>query len=597
MVSPGDIVSEIFKISQLIYAQVQLVKANKHQCLRLYDRITVITSTLKTLEKIPDTLYYRKGLQALKKCLEDSLKFMKEFAANEWYMLVLLAGTHSGRFAELNEELTKAVQQLELGIQAQQLRDHQQDKNDQAADYQNLCAQQDKIIQLNQDAKRKLQQLHDQQEDHHNVVAQQLESIKLRIKALNVNQSPPPRPLVDPHLQVHYFELTFEKKIAQGSFTRVFRGQWHDRTVAIKILQDHTEANRAQFIREVQIMDSLRHPNIVPLYGVSLEEGNNPCLVMEYLEGGSLFDRLGGSPLTAEQQQRIALDIAHGLQYLHDRDVLHRDLKSSHVLLNNQHEAKLTDFGLAKSQAAFVQTAAERSEAIAWMAPECLEGKDHTPSADIYSYGMLLWEIFTQQRPYTAWKDKKQIEKDVLAGQREKIPDIVVPPLADLIRRCWQPDPQKRPALSEIVKILKDYFSEVNLSPEKQYEKGLQLEKGKQYAEAYAAYQKADAAGYLKAPASLGFFALRGLHNGTPDKAEAFRQFQRGTEKGHARAMYNMALMLEKGDGVEKNLPLALSWYEKAEKLGNKNAREKCEKIRAALAADPKEDYQAYTRR
>jgi serine/threonine-protein kinase CTR1 len=227
-------------------------------------------------------------------------------------------------------------------------------------------------------------------------------------------------------------------------------GKWSGQTVVIKTLEGaFTENDHAQFVREIRIMSRLHHPNITALYGATLEL-NHPCLVMEYLES-SLFDTLK-RVLTSERQKSIALDIARGLHYLHGQGVIHRHLKSTNILLNAQEQAKLTDFGLAKVRMASIQTAAERSQAIQWLAPECLRGEVPTLSSDIYSYGIILWEIATNQQCYT------KLDPDfVLSGKREDIPPTVPDVLANLIRRCWHQDPSQRPPITEVIQILESY--------------------------------------------------------------------------------------------------------------------------------------------
>jgi serine/threonine protein kinase len=403
-------------------------------------------------------------------------------------------------------------------------------------------------------------------------------SMKLQIRVLDVHKAPQ-KPLWEPHLTVRYYELAFDRKLSESTFSKVYVGKWSGQTVVIKTLEGaFAENDHAQFVREIQIMSRLHHPNIIALYGATLEL-NHPSLVMEYLES-SLFDALKRA-LTPEQQKSIALDIAHGLHYLHDQGVIHRYLKSTNILLNAQGQAKLTDFGLAKIQTGSIQTAvvAKQSQAIQWLAPECLRGEVPTFSSDIYSYGIILWEIATNQRC-----DTKSDPDFVLSGKREDIPPTVPDMLANLIRRCWHQDPSKRPSITEVVQILENYNTPT-LTAETCYEQGLYYEETKQYAQAYAAYQQAEAKGYHKAYANLGLFLLKG-RGVSQDKQAAYQCFLKGAEQGHPRAMFNLATMLENGDGVEKDLSKAWEWYKKAAQMGNEHAKAKCQQLQIELATE-----------
>jgi Protein tyrosine and serine/threonine kinase/Sel1 repeat len=573
----ANLVYDIFHIVKSIYDQVQQVKANRVQCQRLYERIALATHSLKSLESIPENEHYRLGLLTLKKSLEQCLPFIRQFVDQRWFVQVLKAGTAKGRFAELNDNIYKAIQQLGLGIQAQQLIDHKQDKKDQAADYAALVEKQDEVIQLNQTLHKQIQQLQVQQMEQAKILAEQAASMKLQIRFLDVRKAPQ-KPLWDPHFMVRYYELAFDRKLSESGFSKTYVGKWGGQVVVIKTLEGaFTDNDQAQFVREIQIMSRLHHPNITTLYGATLEL-NHPCLVMEYLES-SLFDMLERA-LTPEQQKSIALDIASGLHYLHDQGVIHRYLKSTNILLNAQGQAKLADFCLAKIQTGSIQTAvvAKQSQAIEWLAPECLRGEVPTVSSDIYSFGIILWEISTNQRCHT-----KLDSDSVLSGKREDIPPSVPDVLANLIRRCWHQDPSQRPPIAEVIQTLENYNTPT-LTAEACYEQGLHYDETKQYAKAFAAYQQAEAKGYYKACANLGLFLVKGW-GVSQDKQAGYQCFLKGAEQGHPRAMFNLATMLENGDGVEKDLSKALEWYEKAAQMGDEKAKAKCQKLQIGLAA------------
>jgi serine/threonine protein kinase len=584
MISITDILHSIYAVTKLIYDQVQQVKANQAQCQRLYERVTIVTQAIKQLETVKDAEHYRSGLFALQKCLQNCLALVQTFVQKEgWFKHVLKAGMDKERFESVNAELQTAIAQLDLGLNAQQIINREHDKVDQAKDNAAIQAQQDTIIKLNQEELKKIQELHLHQDELHMILMQQLTSMREQIKVLNVAQ-PLAKPPIDPKLVVPYFDIVFEQKIAQGFLGKIYRGRWCEQTVAIKTLEGElSSADAQQFIREVNIMGRLHNPNIVQLYGASLE-ASRACLVMEYMEQGSLWQLLRQTALNPEQQRQIALDIAKGLYYLHSKQILHRGLKSANVLISQYGQAKLSDFGLAKTQYSSIQTIKTQSQAVAWLAPETLDCGDYTEASDIYSFGMVVWEVVTGKPPYAGKKEADIISHVVDKGQREHLPAEVPDIYKKLIQQCWQAEPCQRPILTDILRQLEAYQPRPGSpSGEACYQQGLANEQKKAYVAAYQDYRHSACKGYIKAYANLGFFYLKGLGGAPLDKSEAFRNFMKGAESGHARAMANVATMLEHGDGVAKDLNQALYWYEQAAAQGDAKANVKAQSLRTLL--------------
>jgi len=238
-----------------------------------------------------------------------------------------------------------------------------------------------------------------------------------------------------------------------------------DRTVAIKILPEHLSEKpeaHARFEREARAISSLSHPNICHLYDVGEQNGIR-YIVMEYLQGETLADRLKKGPLPLELLTRIGAEIGDGLQCAHRSGIVHRDLKPGNIMLTKS-GAKILDFGLAKgggvtgsahdlmvtlsSPALSDPLTAEGSlvGTFQYMAPEQVEGKDATASSDIFSFGAVLYEMATSKR---AFEGKSQIS--VASSILEKDPPPVVsvvptaPPALDhVIRGCIAKDPDAR---------------------------------------------------------------------------------------------------------------------------------------------------------
>ena len=184
-----------------------------------------------------------------------------------------------------------------------------------------------------------------------------------------------------------------------------------ERTVAVKVLPDHLSCDpesRQRFEREARTISSLNHPHICALYDIGTQDGID-FLVMEYLEGQTLADRLQRGALPVEEVLEIGIEIADALDKAHRQGIVHRDLKPSNIMLTKS-GAKLMDFGLAKPvQAAFIASASAGTPTLSnwltvegtivgtfqYMAPEQLEGKDTDPRSDIFGLGAVLYEMAT----------------------------------------------------------------------------------------------------------------------------------------------------------------------------------------------------------
>lgn len=262
---------------------------------------------------------------------------------------------------------------------------------------------------------------------------------------------------------IDYAELDIDKKLGKGSFGVIYRGTWRGEVVAVKRLkvdEDMAIAAFAEFRREVWLMSGLQHPCIVNLKGYS----TNPlAMVMECVSGGDLYEFIHNEEIefTWHLRLKIAIDMAHGMAFLHSINppLLHRDLKSPNVLVSDWTKgspviAKVADFGL--SSRLFVDRLHDRAvENPTWCAPEVMKKKPYTEKADVYSYGVMLWELLTRKLPFDNYTFQHQVEDDVIAGIRPPIPEsCAYPVFADLIRACWHDDPNKRPEFTEVIEQL-----------------------------------------------------------------------------------------------------------------------------------------------
>ncbi|XP_021802591.1 serine/threonine-protein kinase STY46-like [Prunus avium] len=249
--------------------------------------------------------------------------------------------------------------------------------------------------------------------------------------------------------------LRYEKKIASGSYGDLFQGSFCGQAVAIKVLStERLNETMREFTQEVYIMRKVRHKNVVQLIGACTKPPKL-CIVTEFLSGGSMYDFVHKQTgaLSLQSLLRVAIDVSRGMNYLHQNNIIHRDLKAANLLMDENGVVKVADFGVARVQAQSGVMTAETGT-YRWMAPEVIEHKPYDHKADVFSFGVVLWELLTGKLPYENLTPLQAAVGVVQKGLRPTIPRHTNPMLVELMERCWQQDPSLRPEFSEIVKML-----------------------------------------------------------------------------------------------------------------------------------------------
>jgi hypothetical protein len=292
-------------------------------------------------------------------------------------------------------------------------------------------------------------------------------------------------------LKINLNQLSFTAKISEGTGGIVYKGLWYQKVVAIKKLK---VADADLFAREISTLNRLRHPNVLELYGYSIDSKGYQYIITEYMEKESLDSLIYNKKLrNFEEKIRSLLEIAQGMRFLHEKGIMHRDLKPQNVLVNKDNVCKISDFGLAK----VVNGSLTLGMVGTWqyMAPEILnESGKYDEKCDVYSFGIMMHEIFTLSKPYATSEFQSQftIATKILNGQRPEIlpeilPEIIVedqtPEMAlnakhyffksnelsdslklsnidifnivrmyfKLCRLCWSSDASERPTFYQIV--------------------------------------------------------------------------------------------------------------------------------------------------
>lgn len=253
-------------------------------------------------------------------------------------------------------------------------------------------------------------------------------------------------------------QLQFVGSGAQGA---VFVGQLRDETVAVKKVTSLAET-------DIRHLRKLNHPNIVAFKGVCTQE---PCfcIVMEYCPYGQLYDALkNGRIIPPATVVEWSKHIASGMNYLHSRSIIHRDLKSPNILISYNDVLKISDFGTCR-QWSERSTKMSFAGTVAWMAPEVIRNEPCSEKVDIWSYGVVMWELLNCETPY------KDVDSNaIIWGVGNNSLHLPVPATCPdgfrlLMRQCWSPKPRNRPSFRHILMHLDIAAVEILSTPKESY--------------------------------------------------------------------------------------------------------------------------------
>ncbi|XP_050262504.1 serine/threonine-protein kinase STY13-like [Quercus robur] len=262
--------------------------------------------------------------------------------------------------------------------------------------------------------------------------------------------------------------LNMGDAFAQGAFGKLYRGTYNGEDVAIKILErPENDLGRAQlmetqFQQEVMMLATLKHPNIVRFIG-ACRKPMLWCIVTEYAKGGSVrqfLTRRSNRSVPLKLAVKQALDVARGMAYVHGLGLIHRDLKSDNLLIFADKSIKIADFGVARIE---VQTEGMTPETgtYRWMAPEMIQHRPYTQKVDVYSFGIVLWELITGMLPFQNMTAVQAAFAVVNKGVRPIVPSDCLPVLSDIMTRCWDANPDVRPPFMEVVRMLENAETEI----------------------------------------------------------------------------------------------------------------------------------------
>ncbi|KAI3455808.1 hypothetical protein Pfo_012471 [Paulownia fortunei] len=273
------------------------------------------------------------------------------------------------------------------------------------------------------------------------------------------------------------------RELGSGTYGTVYHGKWRGTDVAIKRIKkscfigrsSEQERLTAEFWHEAEILSKLHHPNVVAFYGVVQDgPGGTLATVTEYMVNGSLRHALISKDRHLDRRKRliIAMDAAFGMEYLHSRNIVHFDLKCDNLLVNLKDPSrpicKVGDFGLSKIKRNTLVTGGVRGT-LPWMAPELLNGSSSKVSekVDVFSFGIVLWEILTGEEPYANMHYGAIIAGGIVNNTlRPPVPSFCDPDWRLLMEQCWAPDPLARPCFTEIARRLRIMSAACSTKPQ-----------------------------------------------------------------------------------------------------------------------------------
>ncbi|KZC14602.1 Insulin-like growth factor 1 receptor [Dufourea novaeangliae] len=299
-------------------------------------------------------------------------------------------------------------------------------------------------------------------------------------------------------LQVPFKSVKLVRELGSGHFGKVYLGRVddaNDTLVAVKM--SHDSEVRREFLEEIEMMQKAgTHPHLVSLVGYCIEPDKPTCILLEYMQGGDLltFLQLEKKNQTSKivckdgntvrylwkrnisenencihkmerhQFLKFAIEIATGMEYLESKEIVHRDLAARNILVSADLTLKISDFGLSRSGIYVIKSSKGKTHhlPVRWMSPEALRDRSFSSKSDVWSFGVVMWEIGTLGSfPYSDVQDDRLLRYVVCENGRLEQPESVPSEIYGIMRSCWATDPESRPNFSQLILELRTLMNSV----------------------------------------------------------------------------------------------------------------------------------------
>ena len=475
--SVSDVVSLVLDAAQLLYAAVQQAEINVHLCRKLEGRVEAIVSSL-TRFHLPLSPSIEPSARALVTCIQQCTAFIKVFSSYDLIVRLFEGTAQRVRFEQLNTQLSQLSSDLQLGLSVEMFetsKDREAAERDaKALETHTAAVIAERLNVRGMEHNQQLLQLGDR-----------LNSVRysLREMAASLRGVPLSHPLHGPVRRISFLELNLNERIGAGGYGTVFGGVWTttQTRVAVKKLHctDMDEEQLKCFAQELQIMYQVgAYEHVVTLLGAVVEP-NNYCIVMELIPTGSLahaLHRRKHLAWTAVERCRVAYQLVKSLNFLHTHSppVLHQDVKSANFLLDQRLHVRVCDFGLARTLPRSSPTeAAEHDDvgatwagSLPWAAPEQLvldQRRAYTQQSDVFSLGVVLWELVSGLIPYSGESNESIIQK-VVRHETPAIPQSTPSYFRQWIEECWR-EVGTRPSCIELMDSINHKLRELEPQP------------------------------------------------------------------------------------------------------------------------------------
>lgn len=264
---------------------------------------------------------------------------------------------------------------------------------------------------------------------------------------------------------IPFEDIKFLKVLGRGAYGQVHKAKWNGGLVAVKqtMALQIDQTGVEEFKHEARLLLNLQpHPNVVQVFGISVNNGSL-FLIMEYCSLGSLDKYLSKNKLDVATKVKVLSETARGLNHLHQASIVHRDIAMRNILVGQGGVPKISDFGMSRAitaQAGDNKTASNVGP-LKWMAPESLRDRVYGKATDVYTWGVLISEVFTEKEPFADMELLVAATQIRDSGLVPELPEEVPPQISEIAKSCWDRDPDSRPDMKKIVNKMSEIVSEI----------------------------------------------------------------------------------------------------------------------------------------